>query len=637
MRRVAMLMIMLASVVSVGSRASVIAYPRAACYTSSPLFSVTASGRSVPVIHFTDYHYVHLSFDGAMRVKVTANENIDTFDISPHSLKIGGKKDGRTLSFDVRSSHTPCYLVIQINSLEKLAILADPPEKGVPLRAGAGILNVRESPYCADATAKTDVTAVLQRAIDDAGSAGGGVVYVPAGVYKVTRTLMMTCDNVRLYLEGGAVIKASENRSDYAATDHTKPVIQAKRASHVTIEGRGVVDASGFPLFDKVLDEATHVYPGRRAAIRFDDCTDCTVEGIVIRDGTSWTLAAYTCDRVLIRNAKVINFKNADEYKIQNDGIDICSTRHARVDKCFVMTVDDTLCSKAMDENRPMYDVIFTDNVLFTSCAGHKSGMQARSEMHDIWFADNDIIQCRRGLVVEATTGSALMHDLHYLDTRVEHQVPMGEWAPKNMDFVAETASFSDVEMSRIRFEELHKNQFAVRRPNVIADVRLNELRAGGTHVDSVALFRKTLDGELKDVRFDTRSTPICVHFEDVRDHWAREDIEGLALRGFIRGDGARFMPDKAITARDFGLLLSRTLGLKRLHADAGSHALTRDEMVVLATEAAKSAGLPAESAVVENGGASPATVTRAEAAVIVARMFRSLLEHRGRVEGTDG
>jgi len=502
------LMVMLLLAMPAASNSSVVTYPRAGYAIKSDAFSVKANGRPVDVVHFTDYHYAHFSFDGTVQMVVTASETIHTFDVAPHSLKIGGTKNGRELSFVLPTARlTPTYLVIQINKLEKLVILADPLEKKVPSPTGSKVFSIRKPPYNADPTGKIDATAILQKAIDDAGSACGGVVYVPAGAYKVTKTLVLTRDNVELYLEGGAVIKASEDRSDYAGTDHTKPVIQVKGASGVSIRGRGTVDAGGFSLFNKVFNEQTQKYEERRAAVRFDKCADCTVEGIVVKDGTSWTLAAYTCERVLIRNLKVLNFKDANKYKIQNDGIDMCSTRHARVDKCFVMTVDDALCAKAMDENHPMYGVAFTNNVLFTSCAGHKSGMQARSEMRDIWFVDNDIIQCRRGLVVEATTGNALMHDIHYLDARIERQVPIGEWAPKNMDFVAETASFRDIEMSRITFEELHKSQFAVKKPCTIDNISLNQIYAGKTHVGNVALFRKTLDGELRDIKFNSEST----------------------------------------------------------------------------------------------------------------------------------
>jgi hypothetical protein len=49
------------------------------------------------------------------------------------------------------------------------------------------VLNVTAAPYFADNTGASDVTAILQQAINDAGAvSGGGVVLLPAGTYRVS-------------------------------------------------------------------------------------------------------------------------------------------------------------------------------------------------------------------------------------------------------------------------------------------------------------------------------------------------------------------------------------------------------------------------------------------------------------------
>jgi hypothetical protein len=47
------------------------------------------------------------------------------------------------------------------------------------------LTDVTASPYYADNSGNADVTAILQNALDDLGKAGGGVVYLPAGTYRV--------------------------------------------------------------------------------------------------------------------------------------------------------------------------------------------------------------------------------------------------------------------------------------------------------------------------------------------------------------------------------------------------------------------------------------------------------------------
>jgi hypothetical protein len=58
-------------------------------------------------------------------------------------------------------------------------------EKSIP-QVESNILNVSAAAYGADNTGVKDVTSILQQAIDDAARKGGGVVYLPAGTYKIS-------------------------------------------------------------------------------------------------------------------------------------------------------------------------------------------------------------------------------------------------------------------------------------------------------------------------------------------------------------------------------------------------------------------------------------------------------------------
>lgn len=52
-------------------------------------------------------------------------------------------------------------------------------------------LVLSDEPYRADPTGQEDITAILQRAMDDLAKAGGGVIYIPAGVYRFDGNLKM--------------------------------------------------------------------------------------------------------------------------------------------------------------------------------------------------------------------------------------------------------------------------------------------------------------------------------------------------------------------------------------------------------------------------------------------------------------
>lgn len=58
-------------------------------------------------------------------------------------------------------------------------------EQAIPSPTGK-VFDVTKAPYSADKTGAADATAAIQKAIDDAQTNNGGVVYLPAGTYKVS-------------------------------------------------------------------------------------------------------------------------------------------------------------------------------------------------------------------------------------------------------------------------------------------------------------------------------------------------------------------------------------------------------------------------------------------------------------------
>ncbi|WP_339315940.1 hypothetical protein [Paenibacillus sp. FSL R10-2734] len=402
---------------------------------------------------------------------------------------------GNQLNFSIDSNaEKPSYLVIQINNLEKLVVLADPLESDAPSSSGTDVYNITSPPYCADNTWTSDVTGIIQQAIDDASAAGGGVVYVPAGVYKV-KDILYIKSNVTLYLQGGAVIKSNPDRTLYEYTTSREgkifidPMIRIDHAPNAKILGRGVLDASGIEIMDK--DRASSTYLGyRRNVIVGNYSNHVTIEGILIKDSTTWTINGIQGgDGFRVRHVKIINHKNADQYKIMNDGIDICGTRNAIAEKNFVMTVDDALCAKSTITDFSMYNVRFKNNIVFSSCAGLKAGLQSLSPMYDVWFEDNDVVQARRGIVAEATSGTQQMNDIHFVNTRVESFVftSMGKSIPVEID--AQTAPISNVYIDGALFEKLAFNPIHIygsSNTNAVKNVTFNDLNMCGDVITNV-------------------------------------------------------------------------------------------------------------------------------------------------------
>jgi polygalacturonase len=68
--------------------------------------------------------------------------------------------------------------------------------------------------------------------------------------------------------------------------------------------------------------------------------SDILVEGVILRDASTWAVPVRGSDRVTIRNVKVLGCR------ANSDGIDVCGSRDVTVEDCFLRTLDDLVVVK---------------------------------------------------------------------------------------------------------------------------------------------------------------------------------------------------------------------------------------------------------------------------------------------------
>ncbi len=415
-----LLVLLLKGLSCLALHAGVTPYPDPPNATVSSVFTLTVAGTPVTVMKYMDYHYAHFAFDGTVSATVGTTQTITSHKISPASLGIAGQVDSDTnLTFTMDQvaddGGTPRYLVFQINSLEKLVILGDPPETGIPAASGPGIFNV-VADYGADNTGATYAQPAIQNAVNAANAYGTqanpGIVYVPPGLYMVRANLLLR-SNVDFYLAPGAVLKSDEDIANYTVSGGTlPPVLTVNNADNVTIRGRGEVDASGIVLMNlkslaaPVFVQQSTAHPRRRIIRTNNNGTsrNVLVDGVLLKDASGWSLELKRTLGVRAQNVKVLNHKDI-RWKIENDGINVCSSSDALVNQCFVMTIDDAMCSKATDRvMQSMDNVQFTNNVVWTWAAGVKAGMQNDHPMNGVVFRNIDVVHCRRVVGLDTKT-----------------------------------------------------------------------------------------------------------------------------------------------------------------------------------------------------------------------------------------
>lgn len=266
------------------------------------------------------------------------------------------------------------------------------------------------SDFGAVADGKTINTAAIQKAIDHAAKAGGGVVEIPAGTWRSGSIFLKK--GVALDLAENAVLLGSTNIEDYPKREtriegHFEPwrmaLVNAQQMDKVRISGKGVIDGNGVTFWAKFWQrrrenpKCTNLEVERPRMMFIDRCTDVRVEGISMRYSGFWNLHLYRCRDVLIegvsitaptRHTKHRNYMTDSILKgmrkdelVRNapvkdnilgpstDGIDIDSSQKVTVRKCYISVNDDNIALKGSkgplaDQDKdspPVEDILVED------------------------------------------------------------------------------------------------------------------------------------------------------------------------------------------------------------------------------------------------------------------------------------
>ena len=380
-------------------------YAQPSIYQRSPDYELTVNGQKIDVVDYTGYDYAHFSMGtgtATISVRKLNNTNIGAYTISPRKLGLHGSVSGPTLTFTIPQDE---YLIVKLDGRADLVIAADPAETDRPASSGPRIHNVIT--YGADATGTRLSTSAVQRAVDTATAAGGGTVYVPAGVYQVGNVVLKS--NVSLYLEPGAVFRFTGNPADYTKHWHkdsqnrdiTWWISTAFGSSNIRVHGRGTLDSDGAAATSRYNFAANVVVPISTTNFRFD--------GLIVRESASWAIVTARSKDLTFTNVKVLNRLDMGE----NDGIDVNESQNVVIRHGIGIGLDDPWTTKTWREDtdialpwpgdpQPVSNVLFDDLISWTRCYGFKVGQGALQPQSDIVF--------RNGVVYDAAIGVGIHH-----------------------------------------------------------------------------------------------------------------------------------------------------------------------------------------------------------------------------------
>jgi polygalacturonase len=380
------------------------AYDLPSCYQESVVFSIDVSGTSVPVSKmFSVYEYAHYSFEGNTTVSITVPGNITQYSISPLAYGIEGSVNGKTLSFSLEQSR---YLIVKINNYPDLIIAADDLETNIPSSSGEGIFNIVTG-YAADPTGTNMSTSAIQNAINAAnGRSGGGIVYIPKGVYYSSNLLLRS--NVSIYMEAGAVIRGTGNAEDYRK-DYNKNsqgqgswfIRTASNSSNMKIFGRGIIDGNG----SKMRNSSNRLLMTLLMPLQ---CSNMTVDGIIFRDSGLWGVTLTRSDNLTFLNTKHFNENDLDH---ENDAVDVQECQNVLFKHSIAISEDDTYSTKTWESSTDIAtswpgtpeildNVVFDDCVAWSRCATYKVGFGVCQSQSNIVFKNSVSYRSMRAITV---------------------------------------------------------------------------------------------------------------------------------------------------------------------------------------------------------------------------------------------
>jgi hypothetical protein len=275
--------------------------------------------------YFEKASFGYFDMRGPVTVSVACPEPIDSAKVLPSSLKIVPVIDGRRLSFSL-AEPAPVTIEVNGNWVGALHLFANPPEEPTP------------------------------RAEDP------NVIYFGPGVHEVNGVTVGSGKTV--YVAAGAVVKGTGDRRG--------PVFTLQ-GEGITVRGRGIIDGSLCPTHSRNL----MMVRGK----------DITIEGVIFKDSSVWTIPVRQSDRVTIQNVKLLG------YRANSDGVDICNSRDVTVEGCFIRTLDDLIVVKADKGQGESRRIVARKCVLWNEVAHALSvGAEIRDDVDDVLFEDCDVI-----------------------------------------------------------------------------------------------------------------------------------------------------------------------------------------------------------------------------------------------------
>lgn len=313
-------------------------------------------------------------------------------------------------------------------------------------------------------------TAAINKAIAACSKKGGGVVYVPQGIW-LTGPLELQ-SNVNLHVSRSALVQFTGDKSQYKLVEtnfegkktvRNQPPISGRNLENIAITGEGVIDGNGdvwrMVKKDKLTEsewkkliasggvtsaDGKSWYPSegyrqgeqhrgsftgktiadyepikdvlRPNMVVLMNCKKVLLQGTTFQNSPCWCLHPIYCENLTVDGVKVRN----PSYAQNGDGLDIESCSYVEVKNSTFDCGDDGICIKSgKDEEgrkvgKASQYMIIRNNVVYRGHGGFVIGSEMSGGAHDIFVTDCTFIGTDIGLRFKTQRGrGGVVENIH--------------------------------------------------------------------------------------------------------------------------------------------------------------------------------------------------------------------------------
>ncbi len=339
------------------------------------VYKVTAGGKTMEVKHFwKDLRMARLGFDGEVTVSISAKgKPVKAYSIRPWWVEHKAEVDGDKLKITLKK---PADLRVVVNDNPALALFTYPTYKKP---SGKDVHSLADEKG-ADASGKTDQTAVLQAAIDRIHKAGGGTLYVPPGVYGGSEDAeLFLKSNVTLNLHPEATIRQIR----FLLND----------VENVKLIGHGVLDFTGSKGGNQM------------GCLRGNDANNVRIEHLTsLNFDYNWNTRFDRSRNVLMQHYRVFGGK---------DGIDPVDSQKITIRHVYIVTQDDCIATKSFRQRKrskteEVSDILAEYGMLQCLKYGAvKIGTETNANhFRNITYRNMDIVAAERPMIIQLRDGA---------------------------------------------------------------------------------------------------------------------------------------------------------------------------------------------------------------------------------------